>query len=61
MRVIRVHLLEPERRGLESPESHGYVEEGISEISPGSVRKGEGNNNPLQYSCLENPMDRGAW
>ena len=27
------------------------------------VRKspGEGNGNPLQYSCLENPMDRGAW
>ena len=23
--------------------------------------KGEGNGNPLQYSCLENPMDRGAW
>ena len=22
---------------------------------------GEGNVNPLQYSCLENPMDRGAW
>ena len=22
---------------------------------------GEGNNNPLQYSCLENSMDRGAW
>ena len=22
---------------------------------------GEGNSNPLQYSCLENPMDRGAW
>ena len=22
---------------------------------------GEGNANPLQYSCLENPMDRGAW
>ena len=22
---------------------------------------GEGNGNPLQYSCLENPMDRGAW
>ena len=21
----------------------------------------EGNGNPLQYSCLENPMDRGAW
>ena len=22
---------------------------------------GEGNGNPLQYSCLGNPMDRGAW
>jgi len=28
---------------------------------PGSERSpGEGNGNPLQYSCLENPMDRGA-
>ena len=26
-----------------------------------SVVLGEGNGNPLQYSCLENPMDRGAW
>ena len=27
-----------------------------------SLRKvGEGNGNPLQYSCLENPMDGGAW
>ena len=25
------------------------------------VNDGEGNGNPLQYSCLENPMDRGAW
>ena len=25
------------------------------------IRIGEGNGNPLQYSCLENPMDRGAW
>ena len=33
---------------------------------PGSIpglgrSTGEGNGNPLQYSCLENPMDRGAW
>ena len=29
---------------------------------PGSGRApGEGNGYPLQYSCLENPMDRGAW
>ena len=24
-------------------------------------KTGEGNGNPLQYSCLENPRDRGAW
>ena len=33
---------------------------------PGSIpvlerSPGEGNSNPLQYSCLENPMGRGAW
>ena len=29
---------------------------------PGSGRSpGGGNDNPLQYSCLENPMDRGPW
>ena len=29
---------------------------------PGSGRSpGGGNGNPLQYSCLENPMNRGAW
>ena len=33
---------------------------------PGSIfgsgrSPGETNSNPLQYSCLENPMDRGAW
>ena len=26
-----------------------------------SIFLGEGNGNPLQYSCLENPMDGGAW
>jgi len=31
-------------------------------LIPGSGRSpGEGNGNPLQYSCLENPMDTGAW
>ena len=31
-------------------------------LIPGSgSSSGEGNGNPLQYSCLENPMDRGAW
>ena len=35
---------------------------GDSGSIPGSGRSaGEGNGNPLQYSCLENSMDRGAW
>ena len=35
---------------------------GDSGSIPGSGRSpGEGNGNPLQYSCLENPMNRGAW
>ena len=32
------------------------------DLTPGSGRSpGEGFGDPLQYSCLENPMDRGAW
>ena len=35
---------------------------GDANLIPGSGRSpGEGNGNPLQYSCLGNPMDRGAW
>ena len=40
--------------------------DGITDLMDMSLSKlqelvGEGNGNPLQYSCLENPMDRGAW
>ena len=35
---------------------------GDTGLIPGPGRSpGEGNSNPLQYSCLGNPMDRGAW
>ena len=38
------------------------VNAGDTGLIPGSgISPGEGNGNPLQYSCLENPMDRGAW
>ena len=30
-------------------------------ISSSGRSPGEGNGNPLQYCCLENPMDRGTW
>ena len=29
--------------------------------TPGGRSPGEGNGNPLQYSCLKNSIDRGAW
>ena len=34
---------------------------GAVKMYPLSIYIGEGNGTPLQYSCLENPMDRGAW
>ena len=38
------------------------VSAGGSGLIPGSgISPGEGNCNPMQYSCLGNPMDRGAW
>ena len=41
-------------------------ESACNEGDPGPISRsgrspGEGNGNPLQYLCLENPMDRGAW
>ena len=42
------------------PANAGYIRD-VSSV-PGSGRfPGEGNGNPLQYSCLENSMDGGAW
>ena len=33
----------------------------VGSVSGSGRALGERNGNPLQYSCLENPMDRGAW
>ena len=44
----------------DSEEPAGTSEDPV--LIPGSGRSpGGGHGNPLQYSCLENPMDRGAW
>ena len=37
------------------------VYDNINNIKLYIFSTGEGNGNPLQYSCLENPMDGGAW
>ena len=46
---------------VKNPPANAGDAKGADSI-PGSGRSpGEGNGNPLQYSCLENSMDRGAW
>ena len=49
--------------GSDGKESaYNAYHEGDQGSTPGSGRSpGEGNGNPLQYSCLENPMDGGTW
>ena len=42
------------------PANEGDIRDGDS-ITGSGRSPGGGHNNPLQYSCLENPMDRGAW
>ena len=51
---------------LGSPGGSDSKESACNMGDPGSIPRwgrspGEGNGNLLQYSCLENPMDRGAW
>ena len=41
------------------PASAGNIRD--SSLIPSGRSPGEGNGNPVQYSCLENSMNRGAW
>ena len=47
--------------GWEDPLEKGREELLKKEEDSWKILPGEGNSNPLQYSCLENSMDRGAW
>ena len=42
-------------------EENAYSVGDLGSIPGSRISPGDGNGNPLQYSCLENPMDRGAW
>ena len=54
---VCVYVFPDGSNGKESACNAGYPG-----LIPGFGRfPGEGNGKPLQYSCLENPMDRGAW
>ena len=46
--------------GSDGKESPCHAED-LGSIPGWRRSPGEGNGSPLQYSCLENPMDRGAW
>ena len=48
----------PGGRVVENPLANAGV---MSSIPRSERCPGEGNGNPLQYACLENSMDRGAW
>ena len=55
-------VLESVRERLTERVDPGSVDIGDVGSVPGSGRSpGRGNGNPLQYSCQDNPMDRGAW
>ena len=50
------------RTSLVVEDKESACNEGDLGLIPGLGRSpGEGNGNPLQYSCLENPIDRGTW
>ena len=58
--LLRTTVIDGLPRWLSGKES--ACQAGDAGLIPGSGRSpGEGNGNPLQYSCLENPMDREAW
>ena len=61
---MNIHLVNPKSSGLPGG-SAGKVS-ACNVQDPGSIpgtgrSPGEGNGNPLQYSCLENSIDGGAW
>ena len=58
--------MEPKKKGEMTVKLDFYVPvkryfKSEGKINTSQEKWGEGNGTPLQYSCLENPMDRGAW
>ena len=60
IQVVKMFFVQDFPGGLDSKAS--VYNAGHLGSIPGSGRSpGEGNGNPLQYYCLENPTDKGAW
>ena len=59
--IFRASLPVQSVKNLPAMQVSAYSAEDLGS-TPGSRRSpGEGNGNPLEYSCLENSMDRGVW
>ena len=59
--LVPIYLGFPSASVIKNPPANAG-DTGDTDLIPGSERSpGGGDDNPLQYSCLENPMDRGAW
>ena len=46
---------------VKNPPANAGASGDMNLILGSGISPGEGNGNPLQYSCQRNPMDRGAW
>ena len=46
---------------VKNPPANAGDTRDVGSIPGSGISPKGGNGNPLQYSCLENPMDRGAW
>ena len=58
---IWAHHKENEKKNLKNHTYWTYIKEQKLNYILLGISRGEGNSTPLQYSCLENPMDGGAW
>ena len=61
--ILVWEILWTEKPGSYSPQGHrkSDTNQQLSMHVESGRSTGKGNGNPLKYSCLENPMDRGAW
>ena len=59
--MLKVTMGLPQRLSSKESACNAGVIRDVSSIPGWGRSPGGGHGNPLQYSCLENPMDRGAW
>ena len=58
---VQVHTAHTHNRPINRERRFWAKEQQLYLESPQAEKTEEGNGTPLQYSCLENPMDGGAW